>query len=289
MNNPLKILVGTDLKATSEMALEAAVEFSQHVPCEIEVFHVITELPYVDDDDNTNRVHRLYENLRKKVLKELESKVAKLNLDKVKIRVSMGDPAEAIVQEAEDYKPDIVFITPGEHHDLFTYFLGTTQRKLVRGLKYPLMAIKGHTLFEKKHVLVPVDLSDVSMEGLKRALEFAKAFGLKITAVHAHGAFMPGYMKDIQGEEGEEELRELLKGHEQKFDEMLAPFKEEDPIEDVIFVQGEPGAEICKLADKYDFIVMASQSGSSWTKNLLGSTAEFVIENSPKSVYVLKV
>ncbi len=136
-------------------------------------------------------------------------------------------------------------------------------------------------------ILCPVDFSEVSVNALKYAAEFAK-----LTHSEVHALFVQQI--NIVNMEGENDIfpmnvNELLKASEEKLNNLIIEHKLEDIVTITESRLGFITDEIAETADdeEYSLIIMGSTGASGLKEILFGSTTLSVIEKSKTPVLVI--
>ena len=147
-----------------------------------------------------------------------------------------------------------------------------------------------------KHILLPVDGSELSRMTEKECIAFAKATGAKVTAIHVVSHFylhvrpyvMPKSIFTKIEKEHEEEASEIAK---KMISEIEARSKAEGVRCDGLVVVGDhPYEEIISNAEKRgcDLIMMASHGHKGLNAVLLGSETVKVLTHSKIPVLVVR-
>jgi nucleotide-binding universal stress UspA family protein len=146
-----------------------------------------------------------------------------------------------------------------------------------------------------KHVLLPLDGSELSLKAVSAGIDLAKAVGAKVTFIsvvpHFRLAVSIGHSSDI--------VRKLEKEHEEEArkhaDELLAKVEAEAkkkgvPSERIAVVDDSPYEQIIAHAGKAncDLIVMASHGRRGLDAVLLGSETTKVLTHSKIPVLVVR-
>jgi universal stress protein A len=140
-----------------------------------------------------------------------------------------------------------------------------------------------------KTILVPVDFSSCSREGLRYAIAFANEFGAKIVLMHA--TYL-GYLYSAEGttvydisalqkaarKTAERKMRDLVRS----LDFGAVKFE-------TAFTNGSPVIDICAFAENHDvdLIITSTHGFTGFTHVLIGSIAEQVVRHAPCSVLVV--
>ena len=160
----------------------------------------------------------------------------------------------------------------------------------------PVLVTRGKTVKSRngsragiKTILVPVDFSSCSREGLRYAIAFANEFGAKIILLHAT------YLGYIYSAEGTNlyDIPGL-----QKAARKIAERKMRDLVRSVdfgavkfemAFTDGSPVIDICAFAKNHDvdLIITSTHGFTGFAHVLIGSIAEQVVRHAPCSVLVV--
>ncbi|NTW60123.1 MAG: universal stress protein [Nitrospirae bacterium] len=140
-------------------------------------------------------------------------------------------------------------------------------------------------------VLVPIDGSKHSTEGLRVASHFAKANKAKIFILNV----IPS-VADVDLELTASERDRLLESLKRRGEDLLAKAKDQmkshgvTDINTVLSTADSPAQEIVSFAEKekIDLIVIGSKGKSATARFLLGSVASKVVKYSHCCVYVVK-
>lgn len=146
-----------------------------------------------------------------------------------------------------------------------------------------------------KHIMVPVDGSELSNAAVKRAVQFAKEAKAKISFYHAQPAFVPpllageGVIMDagaqqMFAESREKEAKHLLKTAADYCESQSVPHQEITDIHDA------PWQGIIEAAKKQncDLIFMSSHGRRGVASLLLGSETQKVLTHCKTPVLVFR-
>ena len=142
-----------------------------------------------------------------------------------------------------------------------------------------------------KKILAPTDLSELSLIGVRHALELARAFGAKVTVYHAisHHELVELYHEAGEGIEAEytihahhhpletsqRALSRFLKKH---FSNLIPGIEVEEKVE-----MGAPDKNIVGLAETggTDLIVISTHGRTGLSRMFAGSVTEKVVRHAP--------
>jgi len=146
-----------------------------------------------------------------------------------------------------------------------------------------------------KSILCPTDLSPMSVEALRKAVELARTFDAKLTLLHIHEYLMDEkemIMLRVSVTDYKKVRNKRLVEIEKK---MAAEMTEAGGGDlDVDYLQREgirPYKEILKVVEEIDagLIVMATNGRSAIDEHFLGSNAENVIRHAKCAVLTIRV
>jgi nucleotide-binding universal stress UspA family protein len=231
------------------------------------------------------------------LLKELEGVASECGVASATCDVLGGAPPfDEICRLAQSVPADLVVMPTHGRTGLKHVFLGSTAERIVQHSSCPVLVTRGSGLqanngsrFRIKTILVPVDFSNCSRDGLRYAIAFGNEFGAKLILVHATylgfiysaegtGLYdIPGLQK-AAGKSAERKMRELVRSLS------FGPVKFE-----TAFTDGSPVIDICAFAKDHDvdLIITSTHGFTGFTHVLIGSIAERVVRHAPCSVLVV--
>jgi nucleotide-binding universal stress UspA family protein len=208
-----------------------------------------------------------------------------------------GAPAFAeICQFARETGADLIVTSTHGHTGLKHFFLGSTAERIVQHSPCPVFVARqfGKSASDRKpryglnKLLVPVDFSGCSLEGLHYAMQWADKFAAKIIVLYvvelgpvftADGYAMYDLAKyrEMARKEAERQMHEFVR---------LAKFGSRQ-FETAILV-GQAVDEIRTFArkERVDLIITGTHGRTGLKHVLLGSTAELVVRHAPCPVLV---
>jgi nucleotide-binding universal stress UspA family protein len=140
-------------------------------------------------------------------------------------------------------------------------------------------------------ILVPVDGSKYSLEGVKVALDYAKTKGAEITIMTVT-PFLPGLDLEISAKEMESLTEKMKSRGEEVLNEAQGILKAGGISSGTVLSSAISAAdEIVNFAEKEktDLIIIGNRGlGGAATRFFMGSVASKVATHAPCSVYVVK-
>jgi nucleotide-binding universal stress UspA family protein len=205
-------------------------------------------------------------------------------------------PFHEICKLAQEVPTDLIVMPTHGHTGLKHVFLGSTAERVVQHSPCPVFVVREQKRRSKtgplpsiKTILVPVDFSDCSRDGLRYAIGFANEYGARIILLHA--TYL-GYIYSSEGtaiydvpalqkaarKSAERHMRELVR----TVNFGRAKFK-------TVLTSSSPVLDICAFAKGHDVdLIVTSTHGLTGLKHvLIGSIAEQVVRHAPCSVLVV--
>ncbi|MBR9987801.1 MAG: universal stress protein [Desulfosarcina sp.] len=150
MKNLKKIICPVDFSEPSDAALISAVEMAEHYSASIILVHVITELNPTPSPSYT-LTHHLMDQIPQ-IMGQMTENAHKAMQDLIKNhvekriptdhRVVIGDPAESIVQLAEDEQADLIVMATHGRSGIKGLFFGSVAEKVVRSAACPVLTMR---------------------------------------------------------------------------------------------------------------------------------------------------
>jgi len=300
--NIQNIIVPIDFSKMSMQAIQIAKQLARRFDGSIHLAHVrhlnyatdfVAPAPPIVPFSPMN-----YEqNAEQTALKELKRMATECGVSSANCDVLGGAPPfDEICRLAQTIQADLVVMPTHGRTGLKHVFLGSTAERIVQHSSCPVLVTRGNVFqannssrFRIKTILVPVDFSNCSREGLLYAIRFAHEFSAKIILLHA--TYL-GYiyssedtaLYDIPGlkkaarKKAERRMRELVRSVN------FAGVKFE-----TVFTEGSPVFDICAYAKDHDvdLIITSTHGLTGFTHVLIGSIAEHVVRHAPCSVLVV--
>ena len=155
------------------------------------------------------------------------------------------------------------------------------------------------TIYDPRKILVPVDLSELSMGGLRAAKEIAELRDAELKVLHVaqESDYMPsfrggGYPTEFTRRMAIPTNKMLEEAQVELESRLISMLKQVSagPKVASILLWGEPIEEILRVAgsEDFDLIVMATHGRTGLNRLLIGSVAEQVIRRAPCPVLVIR-
>jgi nucleotide-binding universal stress UspA family protein len=289
------IIVPVDFSKMSVEAIQTAKHLARRFGASIHLAHV-RQSNYAADFVAPTFV--TYEQVGEQTaLKELKEVASECGVSSSTCNVLSGAPPyDEICRLAKTIPADLVVMPTHGRTGLKHVFLGSTAERIVQHSSCPVLVTRGKagksrngSQARMKTILVPVDFSSCSREGLRYAIAFANEFGAKIILLHA--TYL-GYIYSAEGTNlydipglqkaarkiAERKMRDLVRS----LDFGAVKFE-------MAFTDGSPVIDICAFAKDHDvdLIITSTHGFTGFAHVLIGSIAEQVVRHAPCSVLVV--
>ncbi len=136
-----------------------------------------------------------------------------------------------------------------------------------------------------KKILLATDGSEVSEKAMEMCAKLAELYGGRIGILHV----IPVLDANIHYGAPESGLQPALEAEAQTVLKTAESFFKKKKIKTSILIEhGTAGSVIVEKAVDFDLVVVGSHSKSGVERLFLGSVSEYVVQNSPKPVLVVK-
>ncbi len=222
--------------------------------------------------------------LEAQAAKYLEGIAGDLSSQGVRVRTvtRQGFAADVILDVAAEEKASLIAMSTHGRSGFSRWTFGSVAEKVLRASRVPVLAVRSckgtaggaamtaSTELSLRKILVPIDTTDVSLEVVPPALEFAKLFGSHVVLLHAwdQSCTVP--------------VAHLTRA----FDQFHAAGVSVEPL----MKQGDPAAQILDtcFGQKADLIAMTTHARAGLSRWLLGSVTEKVLRSSTVPLLVVR-
>ena len=294
------ILVPIDFSTISIRTIEAAKRLAHRFGATIHLAHVHHwQYPadFVGPVISSGFLPQSFEEHRNKQLaEELKTIASKAGLsprDQTHLRTGASAFHE-ICKLAQEIPADLVVMPTHGYTGLKHVFLGSTAERVVQHSPCPVFVARqrgkrqlGNSVYKK--ILVPIDFSACSREGLQYAIGFANEFGAKIILLYAT------YLGYIYSTEGTALYdipglqKTALKAAKRQMQKLVRSLQFGGVKFGTAFTEGSPALDICSFAKHHDvdLIITSTHGLTGFEHVMIGSIAEKVVRHAPCSVLVV--
>jgi nucleotide-binding universal stress UspA family protein len=298
--NIRNIVVPVDFSKMSVQAIPIATQLARRFGASIHLAHV-REFNYVTDfvapvPPIVPFSFMPYDG-EQAAFKELKKVAAECDVLSASCDVLSGAPPfDEICRLGRSIPADLIVMPTHGRTGLKHVFLGSTAERVVQHSSCPVLVTRGDSAQSKngsvskiKTILVPVDFSSCSREGLRYAIAFAKEFKAKIILLHAT------YLGYIYSSEGTAIYdipglqKAARKNAERKMRDLVRSVNFGTVKYETEFADGSPVIDVCAVAkdQDVDLIITSTHGFTGFTHVLMGSIAEQVVRRAPCSVLVV--
>jgi len=277
------VLAVTDFSPTAGKAVEWAAFFARHIRARLHLLHIVPEPGSPPVRAVQERVEQALQETVASRKRAMEERVASLvgpNLE-VSGEVQVGRVVDRIV-EASALADLVVLGVRGEREE--GGFIGSTAYRIIAGTTQPVLAVP-HDAPEPRlsRILVPVDLSPISLQAILKALEIVKAFD----GVHVDVLYVVEILESISEKEVHNILQEAIWREIRQHLPQIHPQENLSLHVDRRF-RAAPAILDKAQALRADLIVMRTHGRHGILKSLVGSTTEQVLRGTFCPVYAFR-
>ena len=276
-----RILVAIDGSAMSREALKRAVSIAKEKEAQLIVMYVIeanfisaTFVPSIDAN-----------NIEKEVNVQVKEIASKENVEYI-LFVESGSPSSSIAHKVRSTGVDLLIIGAHGKDDISSNYFGSTTLKLIQETRIPVLIVKNETKHTYKKILASTDLSDYSKESILFANTLFNTTPFKyLHAYETVDPFMALTYRISVDQQGQFKKELLTKANIalEKFVKDVTK-GEMELIESNASINEDLLAYIKK--DDADLLVLGSKGVNNLNSFLFGSTASYLVQNSPTDVLV---
>jgi len=287
-----RILATTDFSPRAVRALQRAAQLAAEHKAELYLLHVLPAFPFetlkrLVVETPTETEQRLRDKAGTALQREAQA-LANCGIS-VKHHVAIGRAHIEINRYAESHQVDLIVI--GDQGETFVQelFLGTTASKTLRTGRHPLLITKQEPKGPYKHVLVPVDFSQPSLDALNVALKVAAQASIHVL----HAVETPfdqrmkhaGFYEEWVDLHRDKILNHALEGMEKIIEDHARDHTQVTPI----IEHGLPSAIIREKVRSLDIdlIVIGKRGETELDEALLGSVTKHVLYENACDVLVV--
>lgn len=288
------VLVGVDHGSRTDPALRVGLDLAGRFDAQLALVHAIPPPPSIYASIDTSTLAQIAEEAHSGARAKLFGRVEKIFQDvgekALKVESTLvferGDPAHVLVDEARKRKADMIVIGPHERRGVLDF--GRTVRGVLSHAPGSVWVQKGETR-EIRRILVPVDLSEPSLQALALACEVAKSYGATIEALHCfHQVPLDGLYPEYSTIAASYTVDDLRKQSRDAFERHMEAFDWKGVDHTTRFIDGEPVAMIRSQEDEFDLVVLSTHGRSGLRGVILGNVAYSVLKDARIPVLAMR-
>lgn len=184
----MKILVPVDFSDLSKKALQVANSFANLFGAKVTPFHSHIPISELDEPyalGMSSQVYQDFEDIEKNLFERLKT-FSSNQVDKSRLVdpiISMGNPAQSIIDSAEDF--DFVVMSTHGRTGFTRFLLGSVAEKVLRLSHTPVLIVEDESNVDDfKKILVTTDFSENSFVAFPYAIDIAEKANAEIDLIH---------------------------------------------------------------------------------------------------------
>lgn len=297
VNMVTHILFATDFSPSSAPAFRYAVEWADIVKAKLTVVHVVSLQPGLDIDVGIAQSYLDEQrNVAQNHLDQLLSE-ARQHVSQASIEMRTGLPSAQICDVAREHKADLIIMGTHGWTGFNRVVFGSVAERVIQRAPCPVLSIPDrspdetadrHSISRQpRHVVLPIDFSDCSMEAYEYAVQVAKWFDTSFTLLCAIEP--PSYSLDftLTHPLQDKSHREKIETRLQELTALLAnkgltiqyELVEKPSVEAILEASS---------AQKADLLIMGTHARKGLSRMLLGSTTAQVLQHSSCPILTVK-
>jgi len=288
-----RILNPTDFSVAAEAPSRLAARLAMRTQASLVLFHAIPLDEGLEDaarDPHLGRSRKQLELWFETVVPEEMRRFLS-----VEFRVTIDEPARAIVSAAQETGADLIVMGTHGRSGVQRLLMGSVAEAVVRAAPAPVLALKmgegGDRLAVVRRILWATDLSPASEEAWCYALKLADVFAAEVLLVHAVPPSEIAGLGDILVPPPWNWLERHLKPLERALERRQREVEALGLTARRKIAVGHPADVIVSeaQAEQADLIIVGTHGYTGLTHVLLGSAAEAVIRKAPCPVLAVRV
>lgn len=295
-----RILFATDFSVGTLPARAYAAYWTSTFGAELKVLHVFETYPVLaaypmapNPMADTPMIESMQSEVSRR-LDQLANELGRCGVRATSMQVR-GIPSEEVIKAADADRADLIVLGTRGRTGLEHILLGSTAERVVKGAPCPVMTVRSALVAPShdrpiaiKHILVPIDFSDCSLDALEYAIPLAKRFEAPVTIVHVlEWASVGVDFSVVDLAEGTKVRKET----ETRLSDLAAVIRAQGlSVETVIRSGGAPADFVLECAGERgaDLIIMGTHGRRGLSRLLVGSVAEGVLRQAACPVMTVK-
>ena len=296
-----RVLFATDYSPGSLQAFRYSLEWSESCQADLDIIHVMGVLPGLEIKSAVaNRYIAEQEKQARSKLEQLVSQ-AKERIPSVQSHLLEGIPEEQISKFALETHADLLITGTQGWTGIDRMLIGSVAERVICEAPCPVLTIrsqkevgveqenlpKGAKTSVPKHVLVPVDFSDCSLDAFEYAAQIARWFDTSVTLLHSVEPLSYSLDFNLTHPIEDQELRQKV---ELRLADLVGVLKKEGLSADYQ-LGNKPAVEtiLNTISDtQVDLVVMGTHGRRGLSRLIMGSITASVLRRSSCPILTLK-
>lgn len=281
MNKVNRILVAIDRSAMAEEALKRAIYIAKEKEAQLVVMHVIEpsfiESPFVRPIDENI--------IKEEVKRRVEKLTSEEDIEHI-LFVESGSAAASISLKVKNLNVDLLIIGTHGKDDISSNYFGSTTLKLIQKTHIPVLVVKNEAKYAYKEMLAPTNLSDYSKESILFARTLFDTTALKYLHAYVTVDELQALTYRISADQQGQFKKELLTDAHIALEKFAKDVGEGEMA--LIGYHASINEDLLDSIerDNAGLLVLGSKGVGNLNSFLFGSTASYLVRNSPIDVLV---
>lgn len=287
-----RIVVATDFSACAARAYDYALFLASSCGASLDLLSVLEFQPGMNPEYPVNSIY--LGQLRKEADRNLDLLIARASQANLTVQkhVVLGIPSQRISALAEECGDDLIVMGTHGRTGLEHVLLGSTAERVIRVAPCPVLSVgvpKGagaapipavSAPITIERILVPIDLSDCSLDALEYAIQIARQFGAALTILHVIEPVAYGLDLTLSHQSELKKQKEYLSS---RLTELISVLRAEGLTANHELRGGLPADSLLDYVKQHhvDLIIMGTHGRRGIAHTLSGSVAGAVLRRSP--------
>jgi len=289
------ILVGCDLSAGGDLALDRAIQLAEQHRAKIVLVHAQADDAPIEDIDNEmlKQLGEVTAAVRVEEARELSSRMMKIQARGIDVDVvsRIGPPAEVLIAAAADRGAELIVVGTHGRTGLARILIGSQATEVIRSATIDVLVVRGAATAPFTKPLVAHDFSPAATIALEHTAALCPP-GTPIEVVHAWQLPAGSWGATLLGQARFpwNTVRDaVVSGAQAQADKVVAAATAAGLTVHAELVQGSPSDVLTQTAEKggHDLIAVGAHGHRGMRRLLLGSVAEATVRHASCSVLVV--
>jgi len=275
------ILVAIDESAMAREALKRAILIAKEKDAQLIVMHVIESsfirspfLQAIDEDQ-----------IKQKIIEQIDQLNSEANLKYI-FFLESGSASSLITRKVQKVKADLLVIGTHGKDDIKSNYFGSTTLKLIQNTHTPVLIVKNkaNNVYEK--MLAPTNLSDYSKESILFSNTLFDTLSRKYLYAFVTFDKLQALKYRVSIEQKKKYQEELLLDAKTALEKFIKEVGEGEMV--LIDYQASINEDLLEyiVKERSDLLVLGSKGVNNLMSFVFGSTASYLVRNSPIDVLV---
>lgn len=173
MNRQLNILAAVGQFPHDDMVLVRAAVIARAHRAKLTIAHVIDDFDGFGTASTEFDMTVIRQQLRIIGRENVDAAIARVELDvpDLDIRIEIGSPYARLIELTRKVNASLVVMRAHQRESIVEKIIGSTADRVIRSAAAPVLVVKSHVTRDYKHVVIAVEIDDVSAASIPRVAE----------------------------------------------------------------------------------------------------------------------